>query len=131
MSRDRDNHKSAEDRPASTDAKDAHHLTDQEYEQAVRTSKGLRAVQKTDIKARILGISQKGGMVEIAIGSGSQQGIEDGMEGVFSDERGQPMYDFRVYDVSDRLCRALLPAPNHDIITRSPNVVVNPSNKKH
>lgn len=129
MGRDRHRHKSAEDRPASTDAKDAHHLTDEEYEQAVRTSKGLRAVQATDIRARILGISQKGGMVEIAIGSGAQQGIEDGMEGVFPDDK-HPMYDFRVFEVSDRLCRAYIPAPNHDIITANPYVVVNPSKKK-
>ena len=129
MSKDRHHHKSAADRPASTDAKDATQLTDEEAEQATRTSKGLRAVQATDIKARIIGVSQQGAMVDIAIASGSQQGIEEGMHGVLTDARGVQLYDFTVFNVTDRLCHALVPAPNHDILHQYENALVNPSNK--
>ncbi len=107
------------DRPATTDAPGAHH-------DAGHHGKEGPKKPVADIHARVLKVDIDEGKTRITIGSGSDQGVQVGMEGSLIEENGKEYVDFTVESVQGGICRAHVEAIP-DQINRGPNAIIKAS----
>jgi len=100
------------DRPASTDVADT-----------------ASAGPKTDIHARVIGVSVVNKRTRITIASGTDQGIEVGMKGAITDSSGVPFEGFTIEEAEGRLSYATV-QPTVDEVNTHSKVVIGPSVEK-
>lgn len=119
-------HKQDPNRPQSQDVADLEEISEEEFLRLGGQSQKQRQPTKHDINGRILRREiNKDESTTILIGVGSEQGVEDGMQGKLV--AGNVHIPFRVYNTQDRTCLAKINVPNQDIIIQNPYVIINPS----
>jgi hypothetical protein len=81
-----------------------------------------------DRQVRIIGMEVKGRGTLCMLGSGSKQGVTEGMTGYIAGEHG-PFADFTIEHVEDVTCKAYIESIPDEIRAHMQHVVINPSHK--